>query len=254
MIFHILTLFPEMFRGPLTESILERARARGLLEVRLINPRDFATDKHRTVDDYPYGGGAGMVLKPEPLFAAVEAVQEEIRRRRGQEGVHDTPVILLTPAGRLFTQEEARRLARKEEVILICGHYEGVDERVAEHLATEQVSIGDFILTGGELAAMCIVDAVTRLLPGVLHSPASPCEESFSGGLLEYPHYTRPPVFRGWAVPPVLLSGNHQAIARWRRQQALLRTFLRRPDLLQKAPLTDEDHRLLEEARRQIGV
>ncbi|MFN3974534.1 MAG: tRNA (guanosine(37)-N1)-methyltransferase TrmD [Dehalococcoidia bacterium] len=254
MIFHILTLFPGMFQGPLTESILERARTAGLLEVRLVNFRDFATDRHKTVDDYPYGGGAGMVLKPEPLFAAVEAVQEEIRRRRGQEGVQDTPVILLTPAGRLFAQQDAQRLAQKQEVILICGHYEGVDERVAEHLATEQLSIGDFVLTGGELPAMCIVDAVARVLPGVLHSPTSAAEESFASGLLEYPHYTRPPHFRGWKVPDILLSGNHQAIARWRREQSLLRTLLRRPDLLQRATLTEDDRRFLEEAKRRLGL
>lgn len=254
MIFHILTLFPGMFQGPLTESILERARTAGILEVRLVNFREFATDRHKTVDDYPYGGGAGMVLKPEPLFAAVEAVQEDIRRRRGEEGARDTPVILLTPSGRLFTQQEAQRLAQKQEVILICGHYEGVDERVAEHLATDQLSIGDFVLTGGELPAMCIVDAVARLLPGALHSPASPAEESFASGLLEYPHYTRPPVFRGWKVPDILLSGNHQAIARWRREQSLLRTLLRRPDLLQRATLTDDDRRFLEEAKRRLGL
>lgn len=254
MIFHILTLFPGMFQGPLTESILERAREAGLLEVRLINFREFALDRHKTVDDYPYGGGPGMVLKPEPIFLAVEAVQADIRRRRGEEGVADTPVILLTPAGRLFSQQEAQRLAQKQEVILICGHYEGVDERVAEHLATDQISIGDFVMTGGELPAMCIVDAVARLLPGVLHAPASPAEESFASGLLEYPHYTRPPVFRGWPVPDVLLSGHHQAIARWRREQSLLRTLQRRPDLLQKAPLTQEDRRFLEDVRRRLGL
>ncbi|MCS7206737.1 MAG: tRNA (guanosine(37)-N1)-methyltransferase TrmD [Dehalococcoidia bacterium] len=254
MLFHILTLFPGMFQGPLSESILERAQSAGLLTVHLVNFREFATDRHKTVDDYPYGGGAGMVLKPEPLFAAVEAVQADIRQRRGEAGVQDTPVILLTPAGRLFTQQEAQRLAQKEEVILICGHYEGVDERVAEHLATDQLSIGDFILTGGELPALCIVDAVARLLPGVLHSPLSPAEESFTNGLLEYPHYTRPPEFRGWKVPEVLLSGNHQAIARWRREQSLLRTLQRRPDLLAKATLTEDDKRFLEEARRRLGL
>ena len=217
----VLTLFPEMFDGPLGHSILRRAIDRGLLEVRLTNIRDFTTDRHRTVDDYPYGGGPGMVMKPGPIFDAVEAV--------AQPG---DPIVLLTPQGRVFTQRMAAELARRERLVLICGHYEGVDERVREHLVTDELSIGDYVLTGGELAAMVVIDAVTRLLPGVLGGEESTSDESHSDGLLEYPHYTRPPEFRGRGVPDILLSGHHAEIARWRRHQALLRTAKRRPDLL----------------------
>jgi tRNA (guanine37-N1)-methyltransferase len=217
----VLTLFPEMFEGPLGHSILRRAIDRGLLDVRLTNIRDFATDRHRTVDDYPYGGGPGMVMKPGPIFDAVEAVAES-----------GAPIILLSPQGRVFTQRIAAELARQERLVLICGHYEGVDERVREHLVTDELSIGDYVLTGGELAAMVVIDAVTRLLPGVLGGEESTSEESHSHGLLEYPQYTRPPDFRGWTVPEILLSGHHAEIARWRRRQALLRTARRRPDLL----------------------
>ena len=227
----VLTLFPEMFGGPLGHSILGRAIERGLLTVGLTDIREFATDRHRTVDDYPYGGGPGMVLKPGPIFAAVESVA-----RPG------SPIILLSPRGRLFTQRIAAELARQPHLVLICGHYEGVDERVREHLATDELSIGDYVLTGGELAAMVVIDAVARLLPGVLGGEASTSEESHSEGLLEYPHYTRPPEFLGRTVPEVLLSGNHAEIARWRRRQALLQTAQRRPELL--AP----EH--LEEMRR----
>jgi tRNA (guanine37-N1)-methyltransferase len=234
MRFDIFTLFPEMFRGPVDESILARARARGLVEILLHNPRDVTTDRHHIVDDYPYGGGAGMVMKPEPLFAAVEAVYES------------GPIILLSPQGRLFTQAVARELMAEPRVTLLCGHYEGVDERVREHLVTDEVSIGDFVLTGGELAAMVIVDAVTRLLPGVL-APGSTEEESHTAGLLEYPQYTRPPEFRGWQVPDMLLSGNHAAIARWRRKESLRRTLLLRPDLLARADLSAQDRTLLAE-------
>lgn len=216
----ILTLFPNMFRGPFEESIIRRAIDRGIVQVRTINFRDFATDRHRTVDDYPYGGGPGMVLKPEPIFAAVESVRREESR-----------IVLMTPQGRVFTQDVARELAALPHLVIICGHYEGVDERVREHLVTDEISIGDYVLTGGELPAMVVVDAVVRLLPGVLADPSSE-DESFYHGLLEYPQYTRPPVFRGWAVPEVLLSGNHGAIARWRWQQSLIRTYQRRPDLL----------------------
>jgi tRNA (guanine37-N1)-methyltransferase len=234
MQFDIFTLFPEMFRGPLDESILARARARGAVEIALHNPRDYTTDRHHIVDDYPYGGGAGMVMKPDPLFAAVEAVHQ------------GGPIILLGPAGRIFTQDVARELAAEPRISLLCGHYEGIDERVREHLATDELSIGDYVLTGGELAAMVIVDAVTRLLPGVL-APGSTEEESHTGGLLEYPHYTRPPEYRGWRVPDVLLSGNHGAVARWRRKEALRRTQARRPDLLARLELSDLDRALLAE-------
>jgi len=232
--FDIFTLFPEMFRGPLDESILARARERGLIEVALHNPRDATTDRHHVVDDYPYGGGAGMVMKPDPLFTAVERVHQ------------GGPSILLSPRGRVFTQAMARELAAEPRLALLCGHYEGFDERIREHLATDEISIGDFVLTGGELAAMVIVDAVARLLPGVL-APGSTEEESHTAGLLEYPHYTRPPEFRGWRVPDILLSGNHAAIARWRRKEALRRTLAHRPDLLAKAELSALDRELLAE-------
>ena len=236
--FDIFTLFPEMFRGPLDESIIARARERGLIEVALHNPRDATTDRHHVVDDYPYGGGAGMVMKPEPVFAAVEAVYA------------GGPIILLSPQGRLFSQSIARELATEPRLALLCGHYEGFDERIRAHLATDEISIGDYVLTGGELAAMVIVDAVARLLPGVLASDSTE-EESHTTGLLEYPHYTRPPEFRGWAVPDILLSGNHAAIARWRRKEALRRTRERRPDLLARADLSPLDRTLLAEIERE---
>ena len=234
MRFDIFTLFPEMFRGPLDESILARARERGLLEIALHNPRDVTTDRHHIVDDYPYGGGAGMVMKPGPLFTAVE--QAEVTG----------PIILLSPQGRGFSQQIARELATEPRITLICGHYEGVDERVREHLVTDEISLGDFVLTGGELAAMVLVDAVARLLPGVL-AAGSTEEESHTAGLLEYPHYTRPPEFRGWSVPEVLLSGNHAAIARWRRKESLRRTRARRPDLFARLEPTPLDRKLLAE-------
>ncbi len=236
MHFDILTLFPEIFRGPLDESILKRAQESGRLTVALHNIRDYAGGKHRMTDDTPYGGGGGMVMKPEPIFAAVEAVLA------GETGV---PVILLSPQGRLFTQAVAMELARHRRILLICGRYEGVDERVREHLATDEISIGDYVLTGGELAALVLVDAVTRLLPGVLGDPGAVFDDSHARALLEGPQYTRPPVFRGWEVPQVLLSGNHAAIVRWRREQALRRTWERRPELLEHAQLTQEDREFL---------
>ncbi len=239
----ILTLFPEMFRGPFEESIVKRAQERGLVEIHLHNIRDYARDKHRVVDDYPYGGGAGMVLKPEPLFAAVEGLLAH-PPQGNQEGV---PIIMLTPQGRRFTQAVAQELAGWPRLLLVCGHYEGVDERVREHLATDELSIGDYVLTGGELPAMVVVDAVVRLLPGALGAAEGLVEESFAEGLLEYPQYTRPPVFRDWAVPEVLLSGHHAEIARWRRRQSLRRTAERRPDVLAQAILSNEDRRWLEE-------
>ncbi|MBI4201392.1 MAG: tRNA (guanosine(37)-N1)-methyltransferase TrmD [Chloroflexi bacterium] len=236
----VFTLFPQMFGGVLGESIIGRAIAGGKLEVRLHNFREQATDRHHTVDDYAYGGGPGMVLKPEPLFAAVESVLG---------APPGCPVVLLTPQGKPFTQREAERLAALPAFALLCGHYGGVDERIRLHLATEELSIGDYVLTGGELPAMTVIDAVARLLPGVLGSEESPTADSYTTGLLQYPLYTRPPDFRGWPVPDVLLSGNHQAIARWRRQQSLLRTLHRRPDLLESADLSEEDRRFLEEQR-----
>jgi len=237
---HILTLFPNMFSGPFAESIIKRAMDRGLVEISIHNIRDYTWDKHHVVDDYPYGGGQGMVLKPGPIFQAVEAIK----------GESEMPVILLTPQGGLFHQRVAEELAKYEEIILICGHYEGVDERVREHLATDEISIGDYILSGGELAAMVVVDAVVRQLPGALGAEGAVREDSHSSGLLEYPQYTRPRVFRRWEVPTVLLSGNHAEIAKWRREQSLLRTLGRRPDLLEGADLSPEERRLLERGKR----
>jgi tRNA (guanine37-N1)-methyltransferase len=239
----ILTLFPQMFDGLLNCSIIARARERGLVDIRLHDIRAHTHDKHHVVDDYPYGGGAGMVLKPEPVFEAVEAIKVEL-------GLSTVPIILLSPQGRLFNQTVARDLAGYEHLILICGHYEGVDERVAENLATDEISIGDYLLSGGEIAAMAVTDCVVRLLPGVLGSEESLAEESHVGGLLEYPQYTRPETYRSWAVPSVLLSGDHGDVARWRRQQSLLRTAKRRPDLLEKAVLSTEDKKLLSEASK----
>lgn len=236
----ILCLFPEMFVSPFSHSIVKRAEAKSLAEVVAHNIRDFTHDRHATVDDYPYGGGAGMVLKPEPVFEAVEHV-------RGLTGASDAPVILLSPRGRLFTQAVAAELACRSHLVLICGHYEGVDQRVSEYLATDELSIGDYVLTGGELAAMVVVDAVVRLVPGVLGSDESASDESHTGGLLEYPHYTRPEQYRGWSVPPVLLSGHHGEIAAWRRRQSIVTTAARRPDLLSRVTLSDKEQAWISE-------
>lgn len=236
MRFDVLTLFPGLFVGPLEEGILGRARERGLVSVHLHNIRDYATDRHRTTDDTPYGGGGGMVMKPEPLFTSVEAV---LGRDTG------VPVVLLSPQGRPFSQAVATALARCRRLLLVCGRYEGVDERVREHLVTDEISIGDYVLSGGELAALVVIDTVARLLPGVLGDPGAVFEDSHARGLLEYPHYTRPAVFRDWEVPEVLRSGDHAAIARWRREQALRRTWERRPDLLARAALTARDREYL---------
>ncbi len=245
MRFDIFTLLPEVFPAYLTSSILQRAQERGILEVHLHHIRDYTHDRHRTTDDLPYGGGGGMVMKPEPIFEAVESVL-------GSSRPAPCPIILLTPQGRLFTQKVAIELASYPRLALICGRYEGVDERVRQYLATDEISIGDFVLTGGELAALVIIDAVTRLLPGVLGDPDGAWDDSHASGLLEYPHYTRPPEFRGWRVPQVLLSGNHAEIARWRRREALRRTLLRRPDLLESASLTEEDRRILLELQKEL--
>lgn len=236
----VITIFPEFFRGPLDVGMIQRAREKGLLDLRLWQLRDFTHDRHQTVDDTPYGGGAGMVMKPEPLVEALEAV-----RAAGPPG----PAILLTPQGRVLTQAWVQERAKQERLILVCGRYEGVDERVRAFV-DEEVSVGDYVLTGGEYGALIIIDAVTRLVPGVLGSSASPVEESFSNGLLEYPQYTRPPVFRGMEVPRVLTTGNHAEIARWRRWQALRRTWLRRPDLLAGADLAAEERALVESWRQ----
>lgn len=220
----ILTLFPEMFSGVFGTSILKHAQQKGAVTYNLINFREFATNKHKKVDDYPYGGGAGMVLMPQPIFDAVEALQQKEKRKKR--------VILLCPQGETFNQKKAEELAKEEHLIFICGHYEGYDERIREHLVTDEISIGDFILTGGELGAMVIIDSVTRLLPGVLGNETSAMTDSFSTGLLEHPHYTRPADFRGMKVPDILLSGHHERIQQWREEEALKRTKSRRPDLL----------------------
>lgn len=239
MEYEVLTLFPRMVRGPLEESIVGKAIERGLLRARVRDIRDYATDKHRTTDDTPYGGGAGMVMKPEPVVAAIEAARAAMG---GQ-----ARVILLDPQGRPFTQAVARELYEVGRLILVCGRYEGFDERIRAFV-DDEISLGDFVLTGGELAALCVVDATARLVPGVLGNEASAGAESFEEGLLEYPQYTRPPEFRGMKVPEVLLSGDHARIARWRRQQALLRTRERRPDLFARLELDEEDRALLENA------
>jgi tRNA (guanine37-N1)-methyltransferase len=238
MKFDILTLFPAMFDGPFSESIVKRAAEDGLIEIRLHDIRDYATDRHKTADDSPYGGGAGMVMKVDPLAACIEVVRSERPASR---------VILTTPRGKRFDQAKACELAKEEALLIICGRYEGVDERVRELFVDDEVSLGDFVMTGGELAAMAIVDAVSRLIPGVLGSSESAACDSFSDGLLEYPHYTRPAEFRGIRVPDVLLSGNHREIAEWRRRNSLQRTLAVRPDLLATARLSEKDRKYLQE-------
>jgi tRNA (guanine37-N1)-methyltransferase len=267
MRFELVTIFPEFFAGPLDYGIVRRAREAGIIDVGVHDLRQFAHDRHRTVDDRPFGGGEGMVLKPEPLFEAVESLA-------GAAPPPGTAIVLLSAAGKIFRQEMARRFAQLERVVLLCGRYEGVDERVAQHLATDEVSIGDFVLSGGELAAALVLDAVTRLLPGALGNEDSAVNESFSTGeadsapppavhdpaglasqasqiagrgILDCPHYTRPQSFRGWDVPEILMSGNHEQIRRWRRQQALAKTRRNRPDLFEAVALSDEDRRLLAE-------
>lgn len=237
MRFDVFSLMPEVMEPYLRASVLGRAQAEEILDVRLYNIRDYTTDRHRTTDDVPYGGGGGMVMKPEPIFAAVEAVLGETL------GI--TPVILLTPQGRPLNQKMAAALAQVPHLALIAGRYEGVDERVREHLATDEISVGDFVLTGGELPALMVIDAVARWLPGALGDASAAQSDSYTGGLLEYPHYTRPAEFRGWPVPDILRSGDHAAIERWRRRQSLLRTLERRPELIASADLSDEDRALL---------
>ena len=239
MKFDIVTIFPRMIDAGLEEGVVGRARERGLLDIAVHNLRDFTTDRHHVVDDVPFGGGPGMVMKPEPLFAAMDAIVA----RRGEPGA----VVLLTPAGRPFSQREAKRFAALGHVAVLCGRYEGIDERVRERWATDEVSIGDYVLSGGELPALVIIDAVARLVPGVVGDEQSVEGDSFERGLLDYPHYTRPAEFAGMRVPEVLTSGHHGEIRRWRRQQALKRTFERRPDLLETAVLDDEERGWLRE-------
>ena len=241
MQFEVFTLLPEVFPTYLESSILQRARQRGLIDVRLHNIRDYTHDRHHTTDDTPYGGGGGMVMKPEPVFEAVESVLA-----LASEQISPVPIILLTPQGRVFTQRTAEELSRHARIALLCGRYEGVDERIRQHLVTDEISIGDYVLTGGELPALLLIDAVARLIPGVLGDPTGAEDDSHSMGLLEYPHYTRPPEFRGWKVPELLLSGDHAKIEKWRREQALERTLKKRPDMIEKAELSEKDRKFIE--------
>ncbi|WP_411346742.1 tRNA (guanosine(37)-N1)-methyltransferase TrmD [Paenibacillus sp. WLX1005] len=246
----VLTLFPEMFTGVFGSSILGKAAAKGIVELHAVNFRTYSTSKHGTVDDTPYGGGGGMVLKPDPIFAAVEDLlsspKSDLSEQSAEAEAGVKPrIILMCPQGETFTQQKAEELSREQHLIFICGHYEGYDERIREHLVTDELSIGDYVLTGGELPAMTVVDSVVRLLPGVLGNETSAVTDSFSTGLLEYPHYTRPAEFRGMKVPDVLLSGHHANVEKWRREQSLLRTWERRPDLLEQADLTDKERQWL---------
>lgn len=236
---HVLSLFPDMFSGVFGASILKKAQEKNAVKLEVTDIRTFSGNKHNQVDDYPYGGGAGMVLKPEPMFSAVEAVCAGKQPR----------IILMCPQGERFTQKKAEELSQEKELVFLCGHYEGYDERIRQHLVTDEISIGDFVLTGGELGAMTVIDSVVRLLPGVLGQEDSHIQDSFSTGLLEHPHYTRPAEFRGMKVPDVLLSGNHAKIEQWREEQSLKRTFERRPDLLDQYPLTDKQKLYLEKLK-----
>ena len=241
--FHILTLFPEMVMDGLNTSIIGRAIEAGLLEINAVNIRDYSTNKHMKVDDYPYGGGAGLVMQPEPVYRAYKDLEKDMKKK--------PRVVYLTPQGTTFHQEMAKELAKEEELVFLCGHYEGIDERVLEEIVTDYVSIGDYVLTGGELPAMTLIDAVARFIPGVLGKQASAEEDSFADGLLDCPHYTRPEVLEGLTVPPVLMSGHHEEIRKWRLKQSLQRTWLRRPELLEGLALTDEQRKLLKEAQAE---
>ncbi len=263
MQFEVFTLLPEIFPTYLDNSIMKRARERGLIDVRVHNIRDYTHDKHHTTDDTPYGGGGGMVMKPEPIFEAIESVlglpalttertentgnlkETSVDSVSSVVNKSDVPIILLTPQGRVFNQGIARELSQHPRIALLCGRYEGIDERIREHLVTDEISIGDYVLTGGELPALILIDAISRLLPDVLGDPTGAEDDSHAMGLLEYPHYTRPPEFRGWKVPDVLLTGAHAKIDKWRREQALLRTLKKRPDMLEKAELTKADLKFL---------
>ncbi|WP_090742714.1 tRNA (guanosine(37)-N1)-methyltransferase TrmD [Mesobacillus persicus] len=240
----VLSIFPEMFSGVLGHSILKKAEEKQAVSYQVVNFRDFADNRHQTVDDYPYGGGAGMVLKPQPIFDAVENLVQKAEGKKPR-------VVLMCPQGERYTQKKAEELSQEEHLIFICGHYEGYDERIREHLITDEISIGDYVLTGGELGAMVVIDSVVRLLPGVLGSEESHIQDSFSTGLLEHPHYTRPADFRGMKVPDVLVSGNHRLIEEWRKKESLRRTHLRRPDLLEEIELPSDMKKLLAEIRNQ---
>jgi len=239
----VLTLFPEMFTGVFNSSILGKAQEKGIVKLDAINFRAYANNKHNTVDDYPYGGGGGMVLKPEPVFAAVEALQEQ--------AAEAPRVILMCPQGERYTQRKAEELSQASHLVFICGHYEGYDERIRQHLVTDEISVGDYVLTGGELPAMTVIDSIVRLLPGALGNESSAVTDSYSTGLLEYPHYTRPAQFRDMKVPDELLSGHHANIEKWRRQQSLLRTLERRPDLLDKVELTNSERKWLDQYKEK---
>lgn len=242
----VLTLFPEMFTGVFSSSILGKAQEKGIVELQAINFRKYANNKHNTVDDYPYGGGGGMVLKPEPIFTAVEDLYGDIEQ--------PPRVILMCPQGERYTQRKAEELSSAKHLVFICGHYEGYDERIRQHLVTDEISVGDYVLTGGELPAMTVIDSVVRLLPGALGNETSAVTDSHSTGLLEYPHYTRPAVFRDMKVPDELLSGHHSNIEKWRRQQSLIRTLERRPDLLAMAELTDAERHWLAEYKKRNNI
>ncbi len=260
MQFEVFSLLPEVFPAYLDASILKRAREQGLINVNVHNIRAYTHDKHHTTDDLPYGGGGGMVMKPEPVFEAVESVLgmasphgprtwSLAKHPAGAKGEPACPIILLTPQGRVFNQTIAKELSEYPRIALLCGRYEGIDERIREHLVTDEISIGDYVLTGGELPALILIDAVARLLPDVLGDPTGAEDDSHAMGLLEYPHYTRPAEFRGWKAPDVLLSGDHAKIEKWRREQALLRTFNKRPDMLEKAELSKEDIKFVEKLK-----
>ena len=247
MNFHIMTLFPDMVEQGLKTSIIGRAEAKGLLSIDAVNIRDYAFNKHQSVDDYPYGGGAGMLMQAEPVFQCYQAVcQKTMASAKGEK----PRLVYLSPQGRTFSQEMAEEFAQEEELILLCGHYEGIDERVLEEIVTDYVSIGDYVLTGGELAAMVMVDAISRLVPGVLHNDVSAEFESFQDHLLEYPQYSRPEIWHGKQVPPVLMSGHHANIEKWRTEQSIIRTAQNRPDLLEQAVLTEKEQKFLEEYRK----
>ena len=252
MQFEVFTLLPEVFPSYLETSIIKRARERDLINVRVHNIRDYTHDKHHTTDDTPYGGGGGMVMKPDPVFEAIESILGLNADPTAPEPVLNIPIILLTPQGRVFDQRIAQELSQHPRILLLCGRYEGIDERIREHLVTDEISIGDYVLTGGELPALILIDAIARLLPDVLGDPTGAQDDSHATGLLEYPHYTRPPEFRGWKTPDILLSGDHAKIEKWRREQSLLRTFNKRPDMLEKADLSKEDRKFVESLKHAL--